>query len=68
MTQPLVRGFRAATFNTNGLTTKVKMGNSKRNRVNIMLTLMRTHDIEIFGVQEPHFSTAEEITALDELL
>ena len=55
MTQPLVCGFRTVTFNGNGLKKKVKEGNSKRNRVNIMLTLMRTHDIEILGVQEPHF-------------
>ena len=68
MTQPLVRDFRTATFNANGLKTKVKVGNSKRNKVSIMFTLMRTQDIEILGLQEPHFSLAEEIAALDEAL
>ena len=68
MTHPLVRGCKAATFNANGLKTKVQVGNSKRNRACIMLTVMRTHDIGILGVQEPHFSSAEELAAFDELL
>ena len=40
----------------------------KRNRIKILLTLMRTHGIEILSVQEPHFSWPQDIASLDGLL
>ena len=63
MSSPLVRGFRAATLNAIGLKKKVPVGSAKRNRINILLTLMQTCDIEVLLVQEPHFLSEEDISS-----
>ena len=68
ITPPVSRGCKVETFNANGLKAKVQAGSKKRKRINVMLTLMRTHNIQILSVQEQHFSTLEENFSLDCLL
>ena len=64
----VVHSFNAATFDCIGVRSNVQVGKTKRNRANMVCSLMESMNIKIVGVQEPHFQSLDDIRFLDSVV